>query len=463
MTNDKLFLSKYVHNFKKNAVVALHHALNLQTIYLEDYLADAFAIFKKPTQLSSFLETIPQIHKLNVSELVEHAHSMGILVKSQNDDDLLLKGYQTKLLSKPSIGIMYLVVTNRCNLRCNYCFLKASLINKTIDKIDMNEYIVDQALKTYSKNILTSEQRKTIILYGGEPLLNFKSIEHLLRNVAIMKDNGTLPTDVAVTINTNATMVTNKILKSLKHHGVSVSVSLDGYENLHDQNRVTPTGKGTFKDTIHGFTQFKDAGIQTGISCTVTDDIIPKLPEITRWFIEVLGADFLGFNPLLTFDYSPSVYRAYFQKYSEAMIESYMIARKFGCYEDRMMRKVEAYASKSIYPFDCAACGKQLVISPDGQVGVCHAYLDTRRYFTNTKMEDLSVNDEMYWLEWCKRSPLGMEQCLGCEALGICGGGCPYNADITKGSIWSRDEPFCVFSKIVLEWMIWDVWENREQ
>jgi len=49
-----------------------------------------------------------------------------------------------------------------------------------------------------------------------------------------------------------------------------------------------------------------------------------------------------------------------------------------------------------------------------------------------------------------------MPQCFGCEAIGLCGGGCPINAELNFGSIWALDTRFCIHTKSTLEWMIWD-------
>jgi uncharacterized protein len=56
-----------------------------------------------------------------------------------------------------------------------------------------------------------------------------------------------------------------------------------------------------------------------------------------------------------------------------------------------------------------------------------------------------------------------MNQCQDCPALGICGGGCPHNADRTKGSIFELDERFCVHANTVLEWLIWDLYNSARE
>ncbi len=53
-----------------------------------------------------------------------------------------------------------------------------------------------------------------------------------------------------------------------------------------------------------------------------------------------------------------------------------------------------------------------------------------------------------------------MEKCCYCPALGICGGGCGFNAFVRHGSIHEIDDTFCSHSLYTLEWLIWDLYEQ---
>ena len=61
---------------------------------------------------------------------------------------------------------------------------------------------------------------------------------------------------------------------------------------------------------------------------------------------------------------------------------------------------------------------------------------------------------------WARLSPLLTEACQSCEALGICGGGCPMNAERTTGSLDGLDARFCVHAKNTLQWLVWDVYRT---
>lgn len=142
------------------------------------------------------------------------------------------------------------------------------------------------------------------------------------------------------------------------------------------------------------------------------------------------------------------------------MIECFKIACERGIHEARIMRKVRVFVDKIIYDRDCCGCGKQIVILPNGKIGVCHAYSGAEQFFVDSD-DSFDPYQHSFWLDWSRRSPINMPQCY-CEALTICGGGCPHNADLNNGSIWELDNHFCIHAKETLNWLIWDLYEKAK-
>ena len=126
------------------------------------------------------------------------------------------------------------------------------------------------------------------------------------------------------------------------------------------------------------------------------------------------------------------------------------------------MRKLKAFTKAQVYFSDCAAtAGGQIVVAPNGQVGICHGCLYNKQYFVS------DINDESFdatkdpnFIEWSQLTPVNHEECLDCPALGICGGGCPVNAMHLKpgNTIHSIDERFCAHSIKTLEFFIQDLY-----
>ncbi len=119
------------------------------------------------------------------------------------------------------------VVTNACNMNCIYCQAN----NGTVKPHDMMfaetaEKAVDIALSAPS-NSLTFE------FQGGEPLLNFPVIKHIVEYTEAHKGCK----DIEYTIVTNLTLIQDDMIDFFEKYCISVSTSLDGFRELHNRNR----------------------------------------------------------------------------------------------------------------------------------------------------------------------------------------------------------------------------------
>ena len=145
----------------------------------------------------------------------------------------------------------------------------------------------------------------------------------------------------------------------------------------------------------------------------------------------------------------------------DSLVRCFEIARSNSVHEDRFMRKVRAFVQGDFYFADCGGCGMQLAMAPNGDVGTCHAFCGTREYFV-TPDRTFDPRTHPYWEEWRRRSPINMERCLDCIALANCGGGCPHNSYIKSGSIWEVDEVFCPHAIQAVNFLIQDLYAQRE-
>jgi uncharacterized protein len=312
------------------------------------------------------------------------------------------------------------------------------------------------------------DEEKTIVIYGGEPLMNFETVRYLLELIGQYKASKKLPLKTLVIINTNGTLITKDIADILAASGVSVSISLDGATARANACRKFVDGKPAFDSVLRGLNIAQEAGCACSLSTTMTEETIKDERQIVE-MAERLHIQSMGLNTLMTDDYF-RVSDDYYEKSADFLIRAFMLLREKGIYEDRIMRKLKTfvdaqrYSESSPYLYDCgAAGGNQVIIAPNGQVGLCQGYLNNREYFPTTVFcEDFIPEEDAVYLEWNRRTPITMTQCLHCEALGICGGGCPMNAKTwgSNHSIWDLDESFCVHAKKTLEWMIWDLYSK---
>jgi len=456
--SENLKFSKFVHFFERDGITAIFHALSREIVFIDQVTL---------TDLQNSLTGASLTDSQN--EAVDHLKEIGLIVFADFDETDSIKPFQESILQHPCIDTLYLLLTDRCNFACSYCFFEGSYTDPKEKTVNMTKEMAVASIRQFAKYFKQAcdytdfiPYEPSIVFYGGEPLINAEIFRTAVEEVANLKKTGNLPQSLVMNINTNGSLITDELASFCAKYDIEVDVSLDGYESVHDACRVwQANSEGTFADVMRGIAILKDHGAKTCISCTVSEANVKELPAIFKWFLDVADMHNIGFNPLLNSHKYKINDPDYSLKITHAMIECFKIARERGVHEARMMRKVSAFVDGTIYDRDCCGCGKQVVILPDGKVGVCHAYSGTGEYFVNPD-NDFDPFKHPLWNEWSKRSPINMSRCYDCEALTICGGGCPHNAEMNKGSIWEIDDHFCVHAKETLKWLIWDLYNQTK-
>ena len=147
---------------------------------------------------------------------------------------------------KSNVNKMILQVTQKCNLKCNYCpYAWDGHMERSHTDRSMSWETAKNAIDVLIENSVNSEEL-SLSFYGGEPLLEFglikKCVEYINEKVKSKK--------VTFRMTTNGTMLNNEILDFIEKYPFDVFISLDGPKDAHDKNRrFGATGKGTF-DTI---------------------------------------------------------------------------------------------------------------------------------------------------------------------------------------------------------------------
>jgi uncharacterized protein len=409
--------------------ICLFHSLTLQKFYCTQDI---------------FSEIENAIAKNKKTKLIQKLIENNFIIEKKLDVEKLFEKISKNYPKIPTITCSYIVLTDKCNFHCKYCFVKKG-------SVSMKKKLADKVVEIIKRNAFQWERPYQIFFYGGEPLLNKETMFYLVRKLSKVKS-----LNFSFGINTNASLINRKIAKKFKKYNFQVVVSLDGWKEIHDQMRVYPNGKGTYYDTIRGLTILQEEGIQPGISCTVATHNYMQLPEVVEFF-KRLGIKDVGFNILigqkeLRKKMNPAVLAYYF-------FEAFKKARELEMTEERIGARRYNYFVKEVpRPNDCTGGGEQIYFSPDGRIGPCHAFYSRKEHHIKIprNYKNFIASYHQLWKEWCLRSPFNMKQCWGCEAISICGGGCPYSCFLLKGSIWKIDEYFCKFMKTTLKLLLRD-------
>ena len=437
----------------------LYNALTLGTVIVSRDVADRIRFLRESgtTTTAAFFDDDAAFRM--IEELTRHRM---FLHSSQSEYEYHAAAWHP--IVRPRIGVLYLLLTDRCIMKCSYCYMLKG-IPLGYDYSMMTQEIAQYGIDLFTRSLAESQgygvSMPRIGFFGGEPLLNFPILSEAMRVIEEYKSSGRLAANTLVTLNTNGTLVTPEIARFLGQHDVRVIISLDGWQSINDTYRLYRTGTGTFDDVVRGLETLEAAGVQPTVSCTVYDHNVDNIEEVLEWILDNFKVTAVSLNPFVAPAIrDPKKAMEWASKAAEKLISCYQICRSRGIYEGRVMRYVRAFVQGHIQYSDCAGCGQQVVVDPKGNVGVCHAYCGTKEYFVPYG-QALNPLDHPYWNEWRLRSPLVLPQCLDCIALSICGGGCPQSAHRLKGSIWEIDEISCIIPKTVTNFILLELLETK--
>lgn len=139
-------------------------------------------------------------------------------------------------------------LTNNCNMKCDYCYVKRVKALKANPKPEMMglkvvKNIAEQLADYCEQN---SVKEVMIQLYGGEPLMFGKN--NLRLAVAEIRSSFENRSEVFLDfiLQTNATLLNQDWIDTLNQVGVSIGISLDSPAATHNLHRKFPDGSGSY-------------------------------------------------------------------------------------------------------------------------------------------------------------------------------------------------------------------------
>jgi radical SAM domain protein len=403
--------------------------------------------------------------------LIQQGHIIGKMdtrtIKSLVDNMILVENDDVgieivrKNNPKPYVCLAYFILTEQCNLACRYCFLGnySNITSETINTSSMDFETADAALKYFSyqtkQDPLQFNDNKEIIFYGGEPLINFKTLKYVVQRSKYYIEKSLLSSQLNFSMVTNGLLLDEEKIEFFKKYDIHASISIDGATRSDNTARIDRSGNEIFERLIKKIDLANKMQWHVGLSITLTPSLLDHLNALID-FLRSSNIYSICFNILHE---TPSyiVPEEYYQKATDFIIRFYESTKTIPIYEERFARKLNTFINGGIYYSDCAATsGSQIVILPSGAVGICHGCIETHEYFIANIHEFEDLRKNKVFIEWSRLTPLLNDECLSCEALGICGGGCPINAKNRSESkdIHAQDHAFCIHSKTVLNYLI---------
>jgi uncharacterized protein len=164
-------------------------------------------------------------------------YCLDVIIKEiQNYDGEIITAHLTK-----NIKQIILQVTQRCNLRCEYCAYSGKYANRSHSPKSMDFGTAKKAIDFILERSL-DRQEIVIGFYGGEPLLELPLIKKCVDYIKTQASDR----KVTYTMTTNGTLLTPEVYEYLQDNSFTIVISLDGPKQVHDLSRKFPNGNGSY-------------------------------------------------------------------------------------------------------------------------------------------------------------------------------------------------------------------------
>jgi len=325
-----------------------------------------------------------------------------------------------------------------CNLRCTYCYY---LEKKSLYPGSKHPRMSDALLEKYVIQHISASTDDLIFFswHGGEPMLAGKDFYKLA--VKLQKKHLPAGKKILNGIQTNGTLINEEWCRFFADENFIIGISIDGSEELHNQNRHDEKKSQSFDRVINGHKLLQKHRIIPEILCVV-NSVNVKYPLAVYEFFRGLGAEYITFLPLVNKSDDPSetvtknsVSAPAFGEFLSAVFDEW-VEKDIGKIKVQIFEEAARtafYQEHTLCIFK-KNCGGVPVVEHNGDFYSCDHFVDEDHRLGNIDEHPLE-----YYLESPEQRKFGEAKsrklpryCLECEVKEMCNGECPKNRFINS-------------------------------
>lgn len=335
-----------------------------------------------------------------------------------------------------NINTVFLTFGNGCNFKCRHC------MQEPMQSINAADKLTEECVQ-YLLNLAKHKQGKKIHirLWGGEPLLYFDAIKDTVRKLG---DNFTYA------LISNGSLLTAEIVEFLNAYGIPFILSNDG------ENTTLTRGVNVLEDQhLHKlFMAINDKTINMILTAHSQN-----IRECWQYFEKICPGVPVSMELLLhTWDYPQDLYDFDFDKlkaefnaiaqqalqdtaHGLARSNARMVMNKYAEHLIRTIQTADTDGSLNYLPIPlCRQIVHTLNLDTVGNIYACHNSNDIVGNIYTPYSEVVNT-----YLKNNNKSFLPGSECLNCEYVAFCRGGCPL--ELTD----EKRKTFCTVRKLYIE------------
>lgn len=352
-----------------------------------------------------------------------------------------------------------------CNLRCTYCFYEDESENRNqkcygIMSWETTDALIASAVEATAKGAMIS-----IGFQGGEPTVaGLDYFRHFIEEEKKYPERQFIHS-----IQTNGYALNEEWAQFLYENNFLVGLSVDGYKDLHDLHRKTPSGEGSFDRISQNLEILKKYNVEFNALCVVTNQcterphrVYNRLKDMGFRYLQFIAClDPIGVErgsqpySLTPEDYGRFLCATFDDWYRDWKEGHFTSVRQFDDY---------IHIMTGVMPSSCAAlgrCGTYLVVEADGGLYPCDFYvLDDYLLGNINSMSVLDAIASPRAIEFRSDNGRLPEDCKSCKWFRVCHGGC--KKDISIGGR-GPENYFCQSYRFLFEYASERLVEVAEQ
>lgn len=343
-----------------------------------------------------------------------------------------------------------IIPSRRCNLNCVYCgfgaeHASASILDPSL-AIAAVDWMVEQAGSNRARAV-------DIHFFGGEPFVAPDVVDVVVHRARVRAAQRGLECRFEADTNGYFDEVRCRFVGD---YFTSVVLSMDGPEEIHNRQRPTNNGRGSFRDISRNAAYLSTSPVELCLRVCVSSLNVRELERITRWFCKQFRPAMIDFEPLKP---TPGSNRAGLRtpdpwEFAVQFLRAHRVASEFG------VRAVYAAAAIDKTQLSFCPVGRDTVIvSPDGMLSACYSQIpEWEASGLNFMMGRLESSGKVFIdgsvVERIRNLPGSRIRCLKCFARWHCGGGCYLmNHQANRGREYDE---FCIRTRLITAGLLLD-------
>ena len=340
----------------------------------------------------------------------------------------------------PPLNVLVKPASSACNMHCKYCFYEDEAANRSLAFTGMmSEETAENLIK---KAAHFAEGSCSFMFQGGEPTLaGIEFYRSFLEKEKKYAKDGLVFNH---SIQTNGFALDEKWVSFFKENNFFVGLSLDGSGDLHDLNRTTKSGNGTYSRVLRAAQLMKKAGVEFNILSVVTAKAARSV-EKTYNFFKKQGFDYLQFIDCLDPFEGCGAFSPTNEEYAT------FLSRLFSLWFDDLKHgrrcSIRLFDNWFSILFGCAPeacsmcghCSVQFVTEGDGSIYPCDFYaLDEYKLgnINENSFEDIVESEKAK--QFIEASLPVPDECKKCRWYPLCRNGCRREREILADKTYGK-------------------------